>query len=324
MMIKKIHKKMNNRWMMLWIAAAILFMILLLGAYSYLPLSREAMKHTLAEVECRHYYVLTANSHEIMFFGDLDKDSTFLYASMDKDSATRISSHTACWVHKYQFVPSCEGRVMALFAHDSSDSLQRLLAHHLPEIVNKEMNRLAKDIKRWKKINLNMKYYLRVHNATDEGFYSISKYAEAVTAHKDSSERLLDAIRKAAQTKSLKIKYVTKYTVSYFDDSLKRQKAACHLLHDKNGNFRFLQTDDETTPDGAQALYFHLWMTWHIAKLAPGKMAPFNVPEALAADGSPIFSKYGFFIGILHEGEVLSSDRFKLSLLKMKTNHEER
>jgi len=316
-MSKKIYSRFIGCRQLGWIVIPIGLTVLILGGYSYLPLSREQMKHTVATVERRYYYVLTADNKDVMYFEDMDSDSTFTNVSLKKEYVMKKSMHRGCWVNKLQFIPSCKGRVMALFQDDKSDEILKMTDRSLPRIIRKESDKLAKSVKDLKRMRTNMQYYLRVHNATDAGFNIISEYAAEIDEERDSTSRLFDAITMAIKRKTLRIKYISEYSIIYSDDSMRLKKVPCRMQNERKGEFRFLQTYDATTPDGAKALYFHLWMTWHITKLAPGKMAPNDVPEALADDGSPIFSKRGFFIGIQHQGKVLSSDKFKISLLKL-------
>jgi hypothetical protein len=316
-MSKKIYSRFIGCRQLLWIVIPVLVIVLILGGYSYLPLSREQMKHTVAKVERKYYYVLTANNKDVLYFGGVDSDSTFTDASLQKEHVMKKSIHTGCWVNKFQFIPSCEGRVMAQFQNDRSDGILKMTDRSLPEIIKKECDKLTRMMKDLKRTRTNMQYYLRVHNATDAGFNIISRYAAEIDEERDSTNKLLDAITITAKGKTLRIKYISEYSIIYSDDSMKQKKVPCRMLKEKNGEFRFLQTYDATTPDGAKALYFHLWLTWHISKLSSGKIAPNDVPEALADDGAPIFTKFGSFIGIRHKGEVLSTDKFKISLLKL-------
>lgn len=315
-MSKKIYSRFIGCRQLRWIVIPIVVIVLILGGYSYLPLSREQMKRTVATVERRYYYVLTADNKEVMYFEGVDSDSTFTDVSLKKEYVMKKSMHTGCWINQFQFVPSCKGRVMALFQDDKSDGIQKMTNRNLPEIIRRESDKLAKALKELKRKRTNMQYYLRVHNATDAGFNIISKYAEELDEERDSAERLLDALT-LATGKTVRVKYVSDYSIIYSDDSMRIKKIPCKMQKERKGEFRFLQTSDAITPDGAKALYFHLWISWPIAKLSSDRMAPNDVPEALAVDGSPIFTKHGFFIGIRHQGKVLSTNKFKISLLKL-------
>lgn len=316
-MSKNIHSLFIGSLRPLWIAVGLLVIILLLGGYSYLPLSREQMKKTIATLECKYYYILTADNKEILFFGGINNDTTMTDVSLLKDSATQKSFHPACWVHKLQFIPSCEGRLMALFAERPEERIRQMNANDKRALLSKEVRTLSKKITSLKKIRSNMNYYLRVHNATDEGFNIISEYAQHVNDEIRSEQEVLDAIDKAEKDERINIKYKAQYTVIYQDDSMIQKRVACHIVDKREDDFIFVKINTGKTPEGAHPLFFHLWITWHIPQLAPGKMAPNDVPEALAIDGSPIFSKFGFFIGIKHQNEVMSSDKFKFSLLKI-------
>ena len=186
-MSKKIYSKSIGCRQLRWIVIPIGVIVLILGGYSYLPLSREQMKHTVATVERRYYYVLTADNKEVMYFEGVDSDSTFTDVSLKKEYVMKKSMHTGCWINQFQFVPSCKGRVMALFLNDKSDGIEKMTNRNLPEIIRKESDKLAKTLKDQKRTRTNMQYYLRVHNATDAGFNIISKYAEELDEERDST-----------------------------------------------------------------------------------------------------------------------------------------
>lgn len=311
-MSKKIHFRFNRRRLILWIAILIDVAIIISICYSYLPLSREQMRHTLATVERNYYFVLTVDNQEVMYFGDVDSDSTFTDASLSKESVIRKSIHPGCWINTSRFVPSCQGTVMALFQDDKTDGIRKMTKKNLPELLRREGDRLARTLKELKRKRSNMQYYFRVHNATDEGFNIISRYAAELDQQRDTTVRLLDALAKA-KGKIVRIKYIFDYSIIYLDDSMRIMKIPCEMQIVRRGEFRFLQTTDAVTPDGAKALFFHQWLRWPVPKLSCDRMAPDDVPEALAVDGSPIFTKHGFFIGIRHKGKVLTTDKFKVS-----------
>lgn len=315
-MSKKIYSRFIGCRQLRWIIISIAVIVFLLGGYSYWPLSRAQMSHTVTTVERSYYYVLTADNKDLVYFGGVESDSTFTDASLKRESVVKKSKHTGCWIHQYQFVPSCKGRVIALFPDDKSDGIRKMTNKNLPELIRRERDKLAGTLKQLKRKRANMQYYLRVHNATDEGFNIISRYAAELDQQRDTISRLLDALNKA-KGKRVKVKYVSDYSILYLDDSMRIKKIPCRMQKERKGEFRFLQTTDAITPDGAKALYFHLWISWPISKLSSDRMAPNDVPEALAADGSPIFTKHGFFIGIRQQGKVLSTNKFKISLLKL-------
>jgi hypothetical protein len=328
-----------------WIISIVFIIIILLaGGYSYLPLSRDEMPRSLALIESKSYYVLTANGKDVAYFSglSLDGDSTFVGFSLSKQKSFIQNFTSAFWVNRYSMIPSQEGLLLA--SPSGRDSILKVANKNAEQILNKEMVRLKRLLHDKNLESAELRYYLNVHGVMDEGFDMISRYSEKVKIEKDSVSHLLSELRKASHHSHFSVRLISTFSVYYVDNSSKMKKVNCRLLSEKNINgFRLFQTNNKTTPEDAVSLYIHSFFTPYLLKsstifaisfeglrygsfdknhlksyMLPGHLtsdlkesASHDISRTMILDGEPVFSKGGYFVGVTYHGNILNSNQFR-------------
>ncbi len=341
----------HKKWW--WILPlSILAIVLVCGAYSYLPVSRDNMKRSVAVVQCDYYFVIADGHRMVAYFGGVKQDSTLDIFSTDRLNAIQHTYHAACWVNKLALLPSCKGRLIAAMDTHTADSLTVTVANHLDRILQKETDYLKSELKRLQFKKEELRYFLSIHDVMDEGYNMISQYATMVNHQCDSVTKLLKVLKQEKNHNMLRVKYVAKYKVLYMDDSLKQRVIPCVLTEGAllNNRYAALRTHNSETPNGTHALYFHLWPTMGVrvkstvfaagytpdvlaggyggkrsVVLMPGtimdkkgRLARTDIPTTVMSDGGAAFSANGFFVGLMQDGMVMNEKNYRVALHKMK------
>lgn len=206
--------------------------------------SRAAMTHVVAYT---HYELLQGDKVVL----DFDHDTI---------------QGSGCFVNRWALLPSCQGRVMV---NISSDVWRNKYQHaNLDTLLQTQSDRadsIYKDAK-WRVSELN--YYLRSHSVTDEGYATISQYAEKETLLRDSAKKMIDSLSHMKKGKKLRLVYKQVLVASYpiyqltTDKKSKTSKLATKVkeklvvkseqIHRIKGNL--FQLKSKNTPEECQAL----------------------------------------------------------------------
>lgn len=327
----------------MWILSAIAFVIVvfLTAGYSYVPLSRNEMSRSLALIEDKSYYVITLNGKDVAYFSGLSSDTAFVDFSLCKEASSKTTYSSAFWVNRHSLIPSPDGLLLA--APSLNDSMLNVAGRNLDCILSKEKSTLEKTVHHKTSESSELTYYIKVHGVMDEGFDMISKYAGKVKIEKDSANHLLSEIKKWNHDTPLSVRLVSSFAIYYLNDSSKTQKINCRLLPTKGKNaFRLFQTKDKMTPENVVPLYLHRFLTPRLLKsstvfaavyegfghscflhshlkseILSGHLtshlynkASHDFPKTMVLDGTPVFSRNGFFVGVAYHGEILNSNQF--------------
>lgn len=168
------------------------------------------------------------------------------------------------FVNKWDFTPTCQGRVWVNIDNSVwQNKYKGANPQHLLEEMTNIQDSIYKDAK-WKLAEL--RYYVKSHNVTDEGYNMISRYEAQEKVVCDSAKKMLDSLNHIKKGQNLKIVFRRNFMASYpwqkdnpqkeqdKETILKKGKAGyiCEKLDPIDGNL--YQLHSKQTPDGAKAL----------------------------------------------------------------------
>ena len=322
----------------------LMILVILLSAiiawvtWSLWPSSARQMKRSVAIVACQSWYEMVCKGKTVLYFSDIAADTALVRPSLQQDSCVRTTYSTGVWMNRYAFIPSCRGRMITVMA--KPDEINRQDARKL---IEKEKERNEKRIRQLRAQLKELNYYLRIHNVHDEGYNTVAAYAyekEAEKAYCMRLARLFDTVRQADRPQLIR-KAV--YTAYYRLPNGKCQQVRMREVgSSKQCQTVLLQTVGRKTPTGlAPFSIFFANGKSHGAALAVGygglgvkelassdascSIIPttlhdnrHDLPAVLGGDGSPIFSKRGYFIGITKGNEVITRSQLRDLLRKEK------
>ena len=324
--IKKLYKKL-----IIGIACIILLMTTLVLMWRSFTYSEEEMLHCTAIVECHSYYSISMNGHPTLFFSNLTSDSTFANITTNIDSARQNKHYSAAfWADKLPVFPSCFGKLVT--ASLASSNYSKINTAIIPQLLNKEKKRLKSMADSMKSEAGELKYYLSVHGVQDEGYGMIAKYASKLNTELKEIDSIITIIKTVDAKSKFSVNHYNEYFAIFYDKNSKRQYVKCNLKATSwNGQYRLLQIADKKTPEGVSAISMKPWRCLipknitiiSYAGLSNKEFASIsakpqlivakhslkqghNMPSLLVADGSPVFSRRGRFLGITIGKKVLS------------------
>ncbi len=164
----------------------------------------------------------------------------------DKDTI----SATGYFFNKYFFIPSCQGRIYADF--DSTIWQNKYKDVNVEKLVQLHIDSLKTMYSQSNWIDGELSYYLKCHNASDEGFFHISQVALKEENLRDSTRKMLDSLKHLSH-KSLKIVRHLEFVA--ISPSGKANRKQVEKLKHVGGNV--FQLFSETLPEESCALSFH-------------------------------------------------------------------
>jgi len=347
--MKCIHIRFNKNF--LWAVPVILIILASFIIASYWPSTRDAMKRSIAIVEYSSYYRITTDKKDTLFFDTLDKDTAMNVLSSDCKNLGQKKYATGCWINKYAIIPSCFGKLLMVADDGNIDSIKMVAQSNFNSILNKEKDKAAEYLKTLKDESDDLSYYIRVHGVQDEGYNNISQYATKTSEKIKIAQKTMAIINSLKPNVKVSVEYLTDYRIIYRDNGNKLNTEHCHqIIANGKSGFRMIQTDSKETPEYARPQHFHhLWawlerkgktifiagysgindgsfdykktnsdITAGILKEFLGNKAAHTVNYSFAQDGSPVFSKSGFFLGVSYHGAVINTRQFYFLLKKIK------
>lgn len=298
------------------------------------PMSDGMMGATTATVEQSAVFSIEADGKAVAYFKSLTDSMTTDGAVPADSGKTPFKVITAgCWANDMPMMPSCHGRILVPGALLQADSMVQAMNKDIRRHMKREADRQRKYLEKIKKRQAYTDYYMSVHNVQDEGFNIMAEYAERIKKEKNNAERLIVIFDKAATAKNVAVRMETEYKVITPDRNQKTCTTACRKLPDTYSHgFIMLQTEDKKMPSHAKAVYVNRLVRCHAdsgdvvsaAGICGMETPSFNVsnmqtmittghatgrsghdmPSLLVPDGSPVFSKNGFFLGISMGGTI--------------------
>lgn len=301
-----------RHWLLLILPVAVLAALVWLGV-RIRPATESDMRRSACLVEGRVSLCLVADSDTVVLRSDSVRQQ-------------------GVWINRHWWWPSCDGRVLTSLSPvpfqgrvgslSSPDSLRRLFA-----VGADSLSRL---LQRKETEGKELQYYLRSHGVIDEGYMQIAAYATAQQRETDSLRRFCARIEEWGRRHDNKgsVWHIVRrheYRVSWHGRYDSLLTVACKpitttLAHD--GKPLVIHTLRSTKPWGAYAVRNVPWGAARHKKvitatcladsnhciLATGDYDSrwgHNLPRLFAADGSPVFTQHGRFIGIVLGREVV-------------------
>lgn len=332
------QKRRHNLRLKLMTWVILLLTIIAWVAWSFWPSSARQMKRSVAIIACQSWYEMVYKGKTILYFSDIASDTALVRPSLQQDSCVRTTYSTGVWVNSCFFIPSCRGRMITVMA--KPDEINRQDAW---ELIEKEKERNEKRIHQLRAQLKELNYYLRIHNVHDEGYNTVAAYAYEKEDEKAYCMRLAQLFNTVWKADRPQLIHKAVYTAYYCLPNGECQQVRMREVgSSKQYQTVLLQTIGRKTPTGVAPLsIFFVNGKSHGAALAVGygglgvkelastdascSIIPttlhdnqHDLPAVLGGDGSPVFSKRGYFIGITKGNEVITRSQLRGLLRKEK------
>lgn len=307
---------------------------------TFMPLSADKMRKSAALIERVSCYEISSDGHPAAWFrafGDsLSLNGLTVIAGQDVVESVLL---TGCWVNRYDFFPSCRGRILMPNPDTTSFRTLALANKKTAAVIQRAADDTEKLIKQLDKKAARLKYYLSTHSVIDDGYNTMAAYSAALNSRREEAARMDSVLKGLLQKSGLSIRLVVKYTLLHSGADGKTQRTACNdLTEEPQLRFHILQTADQRKPRGAEALYFHRWLSPAALKgdgllmasyhgslqvgfstdslrqsLFPGTAkadGSHGAPPLFAPDGSPVFTESGRPAGVSVKGAVVKGKSF--------------
>lgn len=233
------------------------------------------------------------------------------------------------WINRHWWWPGCGGRILTIAqgnmpTHHGNWNDSTLLATQMAELTDS----IARLLYRKESERKEFVYYLRSHGVQDEGYIKIAKYADMQSKETDSLKKVYSVL-KAYDPKS-KSHLIRKYSLraSWYDEDGKIRHEQCIPMVSASGHIgdpMLIQTVSKSKPWDRYAVRIMPWkisvpkdiftvtlipqdsLRPHHAILTKGHCQTSErhyLPELFAPTGSPVFSKHGYFMGIVFNQKI--------------------
>jgi lysozyme len=326
----------TNKHIGIFIAILVLLFVLLV--LRYLPSSDNEIRHSAPLIEYDYYYTLSINGKPRLYFSNLNPDSTLSNITANsKKIKNSIICATGCWINKFSLIPSCFGRIVTSFSDRDLD-YEKI---DIRLVIAKERRIIKKDIANLKKEKYDLDYYLNVHGVMDEGYNMIAAYANETKLKINNLKTVIALFDSIDNDTKIDINKIEKYKAIFNKDGKNRIISCRLVIKSKDHNCRILQTHNLLTPIGVRPQYIHhefgghnkrVFIAGYNGIIIQGRNSANNgvsiipayvsndtihgVPRILASDGSPVFDKYGYFIGITSGQRLIKLKKIKVLLYK--------
>lgn len=317
-----------HRWRW-WLAATIILLTAAATMWRCWPSNEHTIRRSAAVVECRSWYEACTEDHTLFYFQSLQADSLPCHAALRRDSAWQVSRTAGCWVHRWPVIPSCLGRLVTANTDTAS-----AIAGNGRQVLNACLQAMQRRIATLQTESDELNYFLRVHGVQDEGFPMIADYEERVSSELHTLKRILERIDSLPPSQPVHLRHKAEYMVYFRDLKGKLHTRPCARRSvSADGRIALLQTGLRITPLGAHAQTIMPWApstsgdilaTAHGGlaeptlaevktkpQIVPGHLhqAHHDLPRILVADGEPLFTTDGRFIGISVDGQLVGRDQ---------------
>ncbi len=233
------------------------------------------------------------------------------------------------WINKHWWWPSCDGRVLTIAQGIRPQMKGRTFSEsNLPALLQAVTDSMGRLVERKDVERKELEYYLRSHGVQDEGYTRIAHYSDLQKIETDSLKQVYKLWKAFKPSAHMKLVHRYRLRVLWFNNDDQLEQTAClPLVSDlsRQGEPIIVHTMKSMKPWGAYAVRKLIWggsdhkqvmsvtlvpqdsTAAHHALLTTGiytRGRQHNIPALFARDGSPVFTKYGQFIGIISQKEV--------------------
>ncbi len=233
------------------------------------------------------------------------------------------------WIDRHWWRPSCKGHVLTLQQGRAfTDRGAWLTADSLPGLIAAQTDSLGALLQRKDTERKELQYYLRCHGVQDEGYQRIAEYADIQARETDSLAEIHRVLSSCRRRQAIRLLRIGHYTVTWHDSNGQWHRTECEPAVTPVGQVGkplVIQTVSRTKPKHVQAVRRLPWTaakpqdiltvkamendSVHPVLLIEGSWAAdgrHNLPRLFATDGSAVFTRHGYFIGLISDKTVYS------------------
>ena len=333
-------KLTRKKIILLAVTAVVLAAIAFIVVPSLLPANYDKMRRSVTLIECREYYEITRSGKVVAVCNDITNDTTLDIVKEQVDSDTeRKAMVCGCWINRWTFMPSCGGRILTVDPFYGEKDMLAAANANIGATIEKTLAKARETVKKERKKQDELEYYLNTHSVKDEGYNTMADYAENNRKNRERLERGIEILERLKDGKGLRIRKNRYYTLLYPTTKNKTGKISCQeIARETNKGAKgtmVLKTCDGFMPEDACSIYqikryFVLIPEKGDSITAAGIFGLNNgcsekaatqkpnvfrgratstethdIPELLAPEGAPLFNRNGYFIGINHNGGIM-------------------
>lgn len=231
------------------------------------------------------------------------------------------------WFDKHWWRPSCKGNVMTILqGRLYTEQGSWLIPDSLSNLIAAQIDSLGALLQRKNTERKELQYYLRCHGVQDEGFQRIAEYARVQAHETDSLTHIYKTLNSSRLKQTMRLLRIGHYTVTWHDNNGHLCSIECEpsiIPIGQVGKPIIIQTVNHSKPKNLHAVRCLPWIYNNEQKIITVKAiandticstlllegncmtnGKHNLPRLFASDGSPVFNKYGYFIGLVSNNIV--------------------
>ncbi len=287
----------------------------------------DQMRRSAVVVVCEEWNSVDVDGKQLFYFSALVGDSAMTGITLNRDSAVHRHYAGGVWVDRCFALPSCNGLVASVVPSGCRDAV-------LPDSA--DIYALCRDasVRQFKTLRgrkAELDYYLCAHGVQDAEYHLIASLATAVRRAYNDVVGVGVKLEEAGPGARFSVVTHRKYTVVCRDSVGRVLRLACKQVAAESGaRVVLLQTDGGVVPSSAKPVAV---MPWNVSakggirvvgfggtgevglecdtvlpQLLPGnatRRLRHDIPQVLAADGSPVFTAKGRFVGLLAADSII-------------------
>lgn len=298
-------------------------------AWRFVPSDAEDIRRSTVIVGETSWNEIEVDGKPLIFFDEVQSDSTLTGVSMVRDSVMHRTFSTGFWANRWFLLPSCEGKLITI-VRPRTEILAQYADADLLRLCRKAIKRRQQAAKR--QIS-ELDYYMRVHSVQDYGYQALATLNARVNRELTETTRALHLIDSLGNGKhSLRATTRHEYAAVYRSKEGKIVRTRLQLVAtDEARDVALMQTYNGKMPKGVAAVTLLPWDTHDersvvaagfptigeqgiecdtvSPRIIPGDVrqnGEHNLPKLLASDGTPVFSTKGWFVGIVSGDTIIT------------------
>ncbi len=322
----------------LFLAAAVLAAAV--AAYAVWRLWRfdaAGMRRSAVVVVCEEWHSVDVGGKALFYFSAAEGDTALAGITLCRDSALHRHYAGGVWIDRCFALPSCDGLVASVVPEGCREAA-------LPDSA--DLYALCRDaaMRRFKTLRgrkAELDYYLCAHGVQDAEYHLIASLATAVRRDYNDVVGVGEKLENAGPGTRFAVVTHRRYTAVCRDSVGRVLRLDCKpLAADRRSRLVLLHTAGGVVPPSAKAVAAMPWDAFAVGDVrvvgfggtgeiglecdtVPPKLFPSNtahpmrrdIPPVLAADGSPVFTAKGRFVGLI-TGDSIAGRRQLRQLLQ--------
>lgn len=323
----KCMKPLGRKSVFFSAAAVLVAAVAAYAAWRLWRFGADQMRRSAVVVVCEEWNSVDVDGKQLFYFSALEGDTAMTGITLCRDSAVHRHYAGGVWVDRCFALPSCNGLVASVMPSGCREA-------SLPDSA--DIYALCRDasVRRFKTLRgrkSELDYYLCAHGVQDAEYHLIASLATAVRHDYNDVVSVGVKLEEAGSGARFSVVTHRKYTVVCRDSVGRVLRLACkQVAAEKGSRLVLLQTDGGIVPSSAKPVAVMPWNasakggirvvgfggTGEIGlecdtvlpQLLPGnatRRLRHDIPQVLAADGSPVFTAKGRFVGLLSADSII-------------------